>query len=232
MILTRSDINNRPLVRRQLRKIVDLLAYASETYIQPMVIHIIAKIDETFDRSQIRDVLRSGMKAKRRQRLDRPVSRIPLKLPYLYFCALEYKERGSDGKFVGLHMHLMLIVDQCNEFLPIVVRNLAINSLSKLKGIRLRDDSTPDVNDTPRRYQDQWGRWRYVREGAQGVVTFAHFLKKEGMLKDAIKRYSYLAKTEQAVGVPWKARFSSSQLPDYSYLDPIVLPRLSCRRGD
>jgi len=152
--------------KRNLKTVYHILDVTSKSYSNPIAAHFILKLDDAgFMRYFATYMARSKIKQQ-----------------YSYAVSYEYKT----GE-VGLHAHLMLVIDLVGA--PNVTLSRIRQVLAGLKGVRSASLEGRKVT----------GKKFLALKDASGQRVLAHKLKTE--LADAKDRFSYIAKIDQKEGV-------------------------------
>lgn len=159
---------------RRLQSIIKVIESSRDNLNKPQVAHIVIQVESAdFDKSSINTALTKTLSRK-------------LKTGFGYFLAMEKSEQS------GFHIHIMLTFSTGSKY-AFSILNEAVSALYALDDVktaialpRKQERSVPI--DTA----DYYKAFKTIKKSN----NYFHDLSNEEQLKDAVHRYSYLAKDE------------------------------------
>lgn len=171
------------LKQSNMKEIYLALAHARDTIDRPIALRYTIGLDNnhSFDINKLTRKIKSLFKSN-----------------YSFIYSFEYAE------YKGLHLEMMLIVDQ-NKHNPLTVFNLLRKVLFNLDGVTINIEQ--DYKKVSFNFHER--KEEYLSDSGGSKV--GHSLKDEAQFKDCIYRASYLAKQNDKQQVQYKKTFGTTK---------------------
>lgn len=171
------------LKQSNMKEIYLALAHARDTIDRPIALRYTIGLDNnhSFDINKLTRKIKSLFKSN-----------------YSFIYSFEYAE------YKGLHLEMMLIVDQ-NKHNPLTVFNILRKVLFNLDGVTINIEQ--DYKKVSFNFHER--KEEYLSDSGGSKV--GHSLKDEAQFKDCIYRASYLAKQNDKQQVQYKKTFGTTK---------------------
>lgn len=183
---------NYNLDSRRFESILTVLESSRDNLNKPQVAHIVLQVESVdFDKSSINTALIKSLSRK-------------LKTGFGYYIAME------KSKYSGFHIHLMLTFSQGSKY-SFTVLNEARDCLYALDGVIT---AIPLPRKTERSVSIDTADYYTAFKDIKKTNNYFHNLSYTADFKDAVYRYSYLAKDETKLEQELKGiRLTQSKIP-------------------
>jgi len=170
------------LKQSNMKEIYLALAHARDTIDRPIALRYTIGLDNnhSFDINKLTRKIKSLFKSN-----------------YSFIYSFEYAE------YKGLHLEMMLVVDQ-NKHNPLIVFNLLRKVLFNLDGVTINIEQ--DYKKISFNFHER--KEEYLSDSGGSKV--GHNLKNEAQFRDCIYRASYLAKQDDKQEVQYKKTFGTT----------------------